>query len=87
MYSVTYDQQVLKKDISKIPKSNLAHIRLAIDRKLKVDPIRFGKPLKYDLSSTRSLRCENYRVLYQIFAEEGIVHVIAIAHRSDVYKT
>ena len=59
-------------------------IKTAIEERLMVDPIGFGKPLRYSLKGHRRLRVGDYRVVYRI--EKKTVVIIAIKHRKDVYE-
>lgn len=45
-----------------------------------------GKPLKGELSGFRSSRVGNYRIVYTISEDQGIVYVLYVGHRSKVYQ-
>ena len=51
-----------------------------------MDPIGFGKPLRYSLKGHRRLRVGDYRIVYRIAADKKIVVIIAIKHRKDIYE-
>ena len=53
---------------------------------LAEDPHRVGKPLKLGLEGMRSARRGDYRVIYRIDDDQSLVTVIAIEHRSDIYR-
>lgn len=53
---------------------------------LAADPHRVGKPLKLSLEGLHSARRGDYRVIYRIEDQWRQVTVIAIEHRSDVYR-
>lgn len=83
-YLIEYSKTV-KKDIKKIPRSDLQQIVEKI-YKLSIDPRQSG--IK-KLSGTRDLyraRCGDYRIIYEIRDNELVVLVIKIGHRSDVYR-
>jgi mRNA interferase RelE/StbE len=61
-------------------------IKKAIEDKLMVDPLKFGSPLRRNLAGLFKLRVGNYRIIYQIKNNEVIVLIVAIGHRSRVYK-
>ncbi len=84
MYSVSYLESVIKIDIPQLPKKMGSMIKTAIEERLMVDPIGFGKPLRYSLKGHRRLRVGDYRVVYRI--EKKTVVIIAIKHRKDVYE-
>jgi len=53
---------------------------------LAANPHRVGKPLKLGLAGLHSARRGDYRVIYRIDDEHRRVHVVAIEHRSDIYR-
>jgi mRNA-degrading endonuclease RelE of RelBE toxin-antitoxin system len=53
---------------------------------LAADPHRVGKPLKLGLEGLHSARRGDYRVIYRIDDHRRIVDVVAIEHRSDIYR-
>jgi len=85
-YSVEYIEKVVKKDIPKLPKSTKLLIKKSIEEHLMVDPLGFGKPLRYSLKGYRRLRVNDYRVIYRIHSKDNRVIVVAIKHRKAVYK-
>jgi mRNA-degrading endonuclease RelE of RelBE toxin-antitoxin system len=50
------------------------------------NPHRAGKPLKLGLAGLYSARRGGYRVIYRIDDHRHAVEVMAIEHRSDVYR-
>ena len=82
-YTIEYLDEVIKKDIPKLPKKM---IKSAIEERLMLDPIGFGKPLRYSLKGQRRLRVSNYRIVYRIEPETNTVLITAIMHRKDVYE-
>ena len=53
---------------------------------LAASPRRVGKPLKLSLEGLHSARRGDYRVIYRIDDQRRVVTVIAIEHRSDIYR-
>ena len=45
-----------------------------------------GKPLKLGLDGLHSARRGDYRVIYRIDDQHRRVDVVAIEHRSDIYR-
>lgn len=86
MYTILYDLGSKQKDFDKISPSVRKIIKEAIEKKLTVDPIAFGKPLKYSLKGYRRLRVGDYRVIYRVDEDKIIVIVIDIEHRKDIYE-
>lgn len=86
-YSIDYLRQVVHEDIPLLPKKIKEGIRRAIETRLTVDPIGFGKPLQYSLKGHRRLRVGHYRIIYKIDATDRVVTIIAIKHRKCVYQS
>ena len=85
MYSVEYLESV-QKDIIKLSKATKNMLKKAIEKKLMINPIEFGKPLQYSLKGLRRLRVEDYRTIYLINFEKKIVLIVKIGHRKEVYE-
>lgn len=85
-YQISYLEEVVRKDIPSLPSSIRTLIKLVIEERLIVDPIGFGKPLRYSLKGHRRIRVSDYRIVYRIDPEILKVIVVAIKHRKDVYK-
>lgn len=83
-YSVQLHKQVISKDLPSITKSWRRKIKDAVDKKLVTDPVTFSYPLKQNLKGCRKLRVGDYRIVFTI--EGKTIYVIAILHRSKVYK-
>ena len=61
-------------------------VRRAIETRLMVDPIAYGKPLRYSLKGHRRIRVGDWRIVYRIEAKTKKVLIVAIKHRKDVYE-
>ena len=85
-YIIEYLESVVTTDIPALSKQVKMLIYRAINDRLKLDPLSFGKPLRYDLRGLRSLRVSTYRVLYRIEITTMTVTIVAIEHRKDVYE-
>ena len=53
---------------------------------LASSPYRVGKPLRLGLEGLHSARRGDYRVIYRIDDQQRRVILMAIEHRSDVYR-
>lgn len=84
-YVIEYDPDIEQKLLN-LTKSVREIIRKAIEKKLTVDPITFGKPLRFSLKGYRRLRVGDYRVIYKIIEDKVLVIIIDIDHRKDVYE-
>jgi len=54
---------------------------------LAANPQRVGRALRFELEGKHSARRGDFRVIYEIDESQRVVTVIAIGHRSDVYRT
>jgi mRNA interferase RelE/StbE len=85
MFTVQYLDSV-KEDLQDLPKAVKIKIKKAIEKKLMINPVEFGKPLQYSLKGLRRLRVEDYRIIYQIEIETKTVLIVKIGHRKEVYE-
>jgi mRNA interferase RelE/StbE len=53
---------------------------------LAANPHRVGTPLKLGLDGLHSARRGDYRMIYRIDDQHRRVDVVAIEHRSDIYR-
>ncbi len=87
MYEILYEDNVIKKDLSKLDSVWKKKIQEAIETKLMSKPEAYGKPLRRSLKNYMKLRIGDYRVIYRIEEKERQVKVLVIKHRSAVYAT
>lgn len=85
-FNIEYLEIVVTEDIPLLPSSARKLIKKAIEERLSVDPIGFGKPLRYSLMGHRRLRVSDYRVVYRIDIAKFLVIITAIKHRKEVYE-
>ena len=85
LYSVKYVEDVVSRDIPSLSKSAKTLILKAIEERLMIDPVSFGKPLRYTLKGYRRLRVGRYRIVYKIDEKKRTVIINAIDHRKDAY--
>lgn len=85
-YVIEYDAAIEKK-LRSFSKPIRELIRKAIEKKLAVDPIAYGKPLRFSLKGLRRLRVGDYRVIYKIIEDKVLVFIIDVDHRKDIYET
>lgn len=53
---------------------------------LAENPHRVGRALRFDVEGTHSARRGDFRVVYEIDEDAHVVTVVAIDHRSDIYR-
>lgn len=85
-FEIDYLPEVVENDIPTLPKSARSIIKKAIEERLSLDPIRFGKPLRYSLKGDRRLRVSDYRIVYRIDSKAMLVTIVAIKHSKDIYE-
>jgi mRNA interferase RelE/StbE len=72
--------------VSRLPEKVATAVVEFLYGSLAASPHRVGKPLKLGLSGLHSARRGDYRVIYRIDDQRREVTVMAIEHRSDVYR-
>ena len=83
-YKLRYHPSVKEKDLAKINETIKKRIRIAIENRLMVDPVKYGEPLRRTLKGYRRLRVGDYRIVYKIEQEDLLI--LGICHRKDIYK-
>lgn len=72
------------KNLTHTKREIIEHLIKAIDS-LAFHPFQ-GKPLKGNKKGCYSLRYHAYRVIYEIYLSQKIIHIIRVGHRRDVYR-
>ena len=85
-YHVCYLREVMRKHIPALSSRARSLITQAIDERLIIDPIGFGKPLRYSFKGLRRLRVSSYRIIYHVELKTKTVTIVAIQHQKDVYE-
>jgi mRNA interferase RelE/StbE len=75
------------KSLSALPEKIQPSIIEFLYGSLATDPYRVGKPLVQPLDGMWSARRGEYRILYEVDEVKQVVHVMAVRHRSDAYRT
>ena len=83
-YIVRYSKQIDWKRFRALSMREKKRMQEAIERKIAVDPVYYGKPLRKSLFGCRSLRVGAYRIIYRV--EGKVVEIVLIGHRSTVYS-
>jgi mRNA-degrading endonuclease RelE of RelBE toxin-antitoxin system len=84
-YQIFYLEDVVGQHIPHIPPSAQLLIKRAIDERLAIDPLGFGRPMRYSLKGYRRLRVSDFRIIYRIDPDEKVIVIVAIKNRKDVY--
>jgi mRNA interferase RelE/StbE len=83
-YTIQFVENVVKEQLPSIPMPWRQQIKRAIEERLVVDPVKFGKPLRHSLFGLRRLRVGDWRIIYRI--NGNVVEIIKIGNRKDVYE-
>jgi mRNA interferase RelE/StbE len=75
-----------RRALTRFPEKVAAAVVEFLYGSLAVGPHRVGKPLKLRLEGLHSAQRGDYRIIYRIDDERRLVTVIAIEHRSDIYR-
>lgn len=75
-----------RRALTRLPEKVAAAVVEFLYGSLADGPHRVGKPLKLGLEGLHSARRGDYRVIYRIDDGQRLVTVVAIEHRSDIYR-
>lgn len=75
-----------RRALTRLPKKAATAVVELLYGSLAASPYRVDKPLKLGLEGLHSARRGDYRVIYRIDDQRRLVTVIAIEHRSDIYR-
>ena len=82
-YNVTFEEEA-ENDLAEMPPPARRQVLRAIQERIMVAPLAFGKQLKHGLSGYRSLRVGDWRIGYTV--DENNVSIAHIELRRDAYK-
>lgn len=86
MFEIRYHDRVVLEDVPSLSSAMRSRVRAAIEQRLMVDPLGYGKPLRYAWRGHRRLRVGDWHVVYRVDVAQRIVFVVAIDHRKDIYE-
>jgi mRNA interferase RelE/StbE len=75
-----------RRDLAAIPPRIRAAVVEFSFGELARNPRRVGKPLGRDAAGAHGAHRGPYRLLYRIDDDHHVVHVLRVAHHSDVYR-
>lgn len=85
-WQIVADSQAAR-DLTKLRNQHvpaLPAILRAIDT-LSTSPYS-GKPLKGEKAGCYSLRCGDFRIIYELYPLQHLVHLIRVGDRKDIYR-
>jgi mRNA-degrading endonuclease RelE of RelBE toxin-antitoxin system len=74
-----------RRQIDRLPISVAAAVIETFDV-IASNPRRLGKPLRFELEGYLSARRGPYRIVYRVDDATRSIKVVAVAHRSDIYR-
>ncbi|MEO3938102.1 type II toxin-antitoxin system RelE/ParE family toxin [Dermatophilaceae bacterium Soc4.6] len=86
-YTVTFSRQARTALTRDLPEAVAAACFEFIRGPLVANPHRVGKALRPPLDGLMSARRGDFRVVYEIRESVVTVHVVAVQHRRDAYRT
>ena len=85
-FRIKYLEGVVTEDIPELQTAMATMIRRAVNSRLSVDPIAYGKPLRHSLKGRWRLRVGDWRAVYLVDMSRQVVTITAIKHRRDIYE-
>jgi mRNA interferase RelE/StbE len=76
---------VVLKSLKRFPKRDLIKIKKKIEKLGKNLPALNVTKMKGNNPFHR-IRCGNYRIIYEIHADQLVILVVKVGHRKDIYK-
>ena len=78
-------------DVKSLDGSVRNQLRKALERKLAIDPVAYGLPLRGPLSNFWKHQLANHRIVYRIYESQRIVVICAVGVRKegdvqDIYR-
>ncbi len=83
-YQLHYHPDIPRFDLPLINRNLQKRIQKAIEKRLWIDPIKYGEPLRRSLKGFRKLRVGDYRVIYEVVDDE--IRIYTIGHRKEIYE-
>jgi len=84
-YAVAWSSPA-RRDLARLPTRIATVILTYVDQRLADNPERLSKPLQGELSSLRSARSGDYRVLFRVDEPDRRLLIIRVDHRAHVYR-
>jgi len=75
-----------QRDLRRLPEKIATAVVEFVYGSLADNPERVGRELQLELSGRQVARRGDYRVSYQIDRSEGVVLIVHVDHRADVYR-
>ena len=86
---MTWEIEILEgaaKELKKLDKHIALEIIEVVEKKLNKNPLLHSKPLKHQFISLHRLRIGDYRIIFRILTDEGVVQITKVGHRKSMYE-
>jgi mRNA-degrading endonuclease RelE of RelBE toxin-antitoxin system len=80
-----FAERILSEDLKKIGHAALEVARAAIDKKLKLDPEKYGQRLHSPLHGLYKLKASHIRIVYHVEKTTREVWILMIGNRRDIW--
>lgn len=84
-YEVAWSRPALR-GLDRIPEKAASACIEFVYGALADNPRRVGAELRLELAGKHSARRGDFRVIYEVDEDAGLVTIIAVEHRSNVYR-
>ena len=85
LWRIRFHKNVKITDAADVGHASMQLARKVIDKKLKVDPLGYGEPLRGDLKGLYKLKTSDVRIAYWVVEAEHEVWVLMIGNRRDIW--
>lgn len=85
-WTIRYAAKVLNEDLDRVKHAAFDMAKKAIDKKLKVDPEKYGAHLHDPLHRFRKLKVSNIRIVYRVDAPAFDVLILMIGDRREIWE-
>lgn len=76
-----------QRDLARLPEKVAAAVIEFAYGSLAESPMLVGGELHFELEGHRSARRGDFRVIYRVDRRRRRVHIVAVGHRGDVYRS
>ncbi|HVF18794.1 MAG TPA: type II toxin-antitoxin system RelE/ParE family toxin [Mycobacteriales bacterium] len=75
-----------QRDLRRLPEKIATAVVEFVYGSLAENPERVGRALHLELAGSRAARRGDFRVIYRVDRDAGVIVVVHVDHRSDVYR-
>ena len=76
-----------RRDLTRLPEKIATAVVEFVYGALAESPARVGHALRFELEGTHSANRGDYRIIYAIDHSAGVVTILAVDHRSKIYRS